>query len=327
MKYQFQFAGINSDRPLTPQRKRLRLALLSVAFVLAGLVYWNYLYHLTHGYPAATSATPVVTPVAVSTKPPQVIAPTASAPVTPMSPAIKEATETGLAALWTYLVGSAKVAPVANPQTVLANPPTTQSEAAKVSTASAPVAQTTAKPNLHRPPLVRTPEQRLMRAGAIAMGNVLDKASRYPEAYGFLSEDGFKPAKLGNPIPIYTIVEEDRAKYKSGQPVQPMLKPTSQWVFPISQGDSIRCMVRVTYNGHDYVPGEGDKSLAAAWNKIMDKWPTDQGFHPHLVVYPSIPGYYFTVPELPTPNVTDTIHLLEYQIHLSPADVILASWR
>ena len=86
-------------------------------------------------------------------------------------------------------------------------------------------------------------------------------------------------------------------------------------------------MVEVSQIGREYVPGKGNKSLGMAWNKILEKWPAEAGYHPLLVVNPDVPGYYFTVPELPEQNLTDTIQMFYFHPGTSPADVILASWR
>jgi len=85
--------------------------------------------------------------------------------------------------------------------------------------------------------------------------------------------------------------------------------------------------VEVNQVGHDYVPGKGNKSLAMAWGKIQEKWPVEEGFHPLLLVNAAVPGFYFTVPELPMQNITDTIEMFYLNPGTSPADVILASWR
>lgn len=161
----------------------------------------------------------------------------------------------------------------------------------------------------------------------MAFKSVLDMAIKYPDSYGFTEADAIEDATLGNPIPVYTIDETDRAKYQSGKPVKPLLKPTKTWVFPVRMGNRVCCMVKVTYSGHEYVPGQGSKLLGTAWNEITQKWPASEGYHPCIVVTPDIPGYFFTVPELPTPNMTDIIKLTYLHPTLSPADVILASWR
>jgi hypothetical protein len=322
MKYQFQFAGIDFNRPSAPQRKRMRNSLLAVAFVLAGLGYWQYLHFLAHGRAPVLAHAAAAMPVVTSAKP---MVPEAA---TQLPPALKQAADAGVTALFTRLIGSVKIpTAVSAPPPVSANPAPAQTEVERVPLAAEPVAYVAPKPRLHRPPVANTPEQRLQRAAQIALGNMLDLANKYPDAYGFGPGDIFEETKLGGAIPVYTIAEADRANYKSGQPVKPLLKPANQWVFPVLVGNRTCCMLQVQYTGHDYVPGTGSKSLAMAWAKITDKWRAEDGFHPQLVVNPGVPGYYFTIPELPAPNMTDTVQMFYYHPDLSPANVILASWR
>lgn len=327
MKYQFQFAGANVNRRSSQPRKRLRLALLAVAFLLAALAYWQYLHHLMRGRERVAES--AVRTVAAAPAVPAVAAPTAQLP-----PALKKATEDSIAALGNFLAQSVKAAPAAPAQTVSAIPTATATPVSaepavktEVATVATPVPTIVAQPPVPRKPRVHTPQERLLRAGQAAFGNCMDMVTKYPDAYGFGPNDVYSDAKLGDPIPVYTVAEEDRAKYESGQPIKPLLKPSNQWVFPVLMGDRICCMVSVKYTGRDYVPEKGSKSLGVAWNKITERWPASEGYHPCLVINPEIPGYFFTVPELPMQNMTDTVRLFDYSPHLSPADVILASWR
>jgi len=197
--------------------------------------------------------------------------------------------------------------------------PVTTSVAAPVVVVSKPVA-----PRTYR---VRSEQDRFLMAGQVAFANVIELAGKYPDSYGFQAGDFLSDAKLGTPIPVYTIEESARANYRAGQPVKPLLKAAKQWVFPVLMGDRVCCMVEVKQTGRDYVPGKGNKSLAMAWNKIQQKWPVSEGYHPMLLVNAEVPGYYFTVPELPVQNITDTVEMFYYNPGTSPADVILASWR
>ena len=320
MNFQFQPVGGSASRPSVSPRKKLRLGLLAVAFVLAGLAYWQYLHRLMYGKAPAV-------PLVVATAP-AVAAPTpapVAKPAAPMSPSLKRAADAGVMAVASYLIEAVKTTTVASPPPAvpsLADPakvgiPTV----ADVSPSVAP------KPTVRRPPLTRTPAERLQRAGQMALGNMLEKANKYPDAYGFGAQDLFEKAKLGQAIPIYTITAAGRENYQTGQPVKPLLKPADEWVFPVLSGNRICCMVSVKFDGRDYLPGSSSKSLALAWNKILEKWPAAEGYHPQLVVNPAIPGHYFTIPELPIPNVTDTVQMFLHNPALSPADVILASWR
>jgi hypothetical protein len=322
MKYQFQFAGANVRRTSPPQRKGLRLGMLSALFVLSALAYWHYLYHMTHARAASQAHAAVA--VATIPKPAQSEEPPAKLP-----PALKKAANAGANAIGTYIAESLKiaqppalVAPVAEVQPpAQAIPPALVLTGYKI--VSAPVATAVQQ----RAPRVLTPEQKMNRAAQAALARMLNQANKYPDAYGFLPEDDFAEVKLGNPIPVYSVLEKDRAAYQPGAEVKPLLKPTQQWVFPVLAGDRICCMVRVSFNGHDYIPGDASKSLALAWNKISASWPEADGFHPLLVVNPRIPGFFFTVPEASTPNLTDTDRMFAFHPDLSRADVILASWR
>lgn len=321
-KFQFQFAGVDFHRPSSPHRKWLRIGLITVAALLACATYWFYLHHLTHGGRAVVRVAPIA-PSAVATP----------AKVIPAAPTVPIASETVKAAKPHIIaVGNVLVEAVENVATA--------AKAKMMPTAApletAPVIETvplaapkvvSIKPAVPRPLRVRTEQERLEMAGATAMANVIEQANKYPDSYGFESTDFLSNAKLGVAVPVYTIEEASRAGYQRGQAVKPLLKPVQQWVFPVLMGDRICCMVEVQKTGRDYVPGKGNKSLAMAWNKITEKWPAEAGFHPLLVRNPEVPGYYFTVPELPEQNITDVSEMFYLHPGTSPAEVILASWR
>jgi hypothetical protein len=358
MKYQFQFAGANVAAP-KPQRRRLRMGLLVAGVVLAALAYGFYLFNLTHHRTApenraaaasavavvakptvtataATATAAAVTATAAATEPATVTAPATATAANNSELNIKVAHPAAAASsgVFTHLLEVLQIAKAApavaeHPQIISITAPATQPQTVAVAPTSVPksvnAAPVVAKPVPHWRPL--TAEQRLARAGELAMENMLIKATKYPGAYGFRAEDTFEQAKLGQAIPIYTITDADRASYQPGQRIKPLLKATGQWMFPVLSGDHVCCMVSVKSEGHEYVPGDSSKALGEAWSVISEKWPAEAGFHPQLVVYSGMPGYYFTVPELPVPNVTDTIKMTMYQPDVSPADVILASWR
>lgn len=327
------------DQTKPQPRRRLSLGLLLAAMAVAALGYGYYLYHGSQTRPLAPTHAAAAS-VAVTAKPAAAAAEktaaaatvAASVPAPQVSSAVKNSTEAGIAGAWNHMletINAAKAPPVAapHPQIMVIGSASAQPEAG-IATIVAPVA---AKPVAAKPAAPRwrplTAEQRLARAGEVAMENMLIQATKYPDSYGFRAEDAFEKATLGKAIPIYTISEADRAKYQTGQRLQPLLKSTGQWMFPVLSGDHLCCMVKVKYDGHEYASGNSSKALADAWSVISEKWPAAAGFHPQLVVYPGMPGYYFTVPELPVPNVTDTVKMTAYQPDVSPADVILASWR
>ena len=317
LKFQFQFAGVDFSRPSSPYRKVLRVSLTVLAVVLAGLAYWGYLHHLTHRAPPVARVSAATT--AVSAKP------TASATA---AATLAKAASTKIIAVGNVLVAAVENASAKATATMAPPVSSPPSESVAQPVAAAPVVVMTApKPVLARPLRVRTDQERLLMAAQTAFANVIDHAGKYPDAYGFQVGDFLSDAKLGEAVPVYTIEESARASYKQGQPVKPLLKPAKLWVFPVLMGDRVCCMVEVKLVGHDYIPGKGNKSLAMAWGKIQEKWPVEEGFHPLLLVNAAVPGFYFSVPELPVQNITDTVEMFYLNPGTSPADVILASWR
>jgi hypothetical protein len=335
MKYQFQFAGANVSQTKAQPRKRMRLSVLLVALILATMAYGYYLYRLTHRAspvaPLARAATTIPAAAAAKT-----VAAPASAAALPS--ALKQAADAGATAV-ANLVAKAVKAPVATaPATALpiqpSQPPIAEPQTQiKTQPAQAAPAQPAvpfkivANPVARRAPRVLTAEEQLTLAAQTAMDRMLTMASKYPDSFGFRPEDALADAKLGQPIPVFTITEQDRAAYQRGQPLKPVLKPAQQWIYPVVANGHVCCMVQVGSNGHEYIPGKANKSLALAWNKINELWPAADGFHPQLVVNPAHPNYYFTVPEAAEPNITDTVQMFYSHPSLSPADVILSSWR
>ena len=311
-KFQFQFAGADFSRPSSPYRKWLRVGAIAMMSLLTALAYWGYLHHLTHRHlPMLAHAAPAAA---------KVVAPVAVKPVTPVvAPAVPKVESKTVVAAGGQLVESAKVSTAVPMAAPVVRVPLVPVVAAATVVAAAPV--------VFHPYRVRTDGERLVMAGQTAFANVIETAGKYPDAYGFQAGDFLSDAKLGAPMPVYTIDESARAGYQKGQPVKPLLKPAKQWVFPVLMGDRVCCMVEVSQSGKDYVPGKGNKSLAMAWGKIQEKWSAEEGYHPMLLVNPEVPGYYFTVPELPVQNITDTTEMFFYHPGTSPADVILASWR
>lgn len=337
MKLQFQFSGTNVSRPANHQRRHMVWVAFLGLVLLLGLGCWQYFSYLRTGSflffkrqtiapTFASVAAPVTAPVPTTTSAP---APTPEAS-TQMPPALKKAAEDTIVSTWTRLAESVKgpTAPIeAVPTATVRTTPSAEPAAVQVIPQNTPVAVAPAKPRTFRPKPPETTEQRIQRAGQRAFESLLDQATKYPDAYGFLPDDAFNETTLGAAIPVYTIEEKDRHSYRNGQSVEPLLKSANQWVFPVYAGQRLCCMVQISYNGRDYIPGKASKFLAMAWNKIAERWPGSEGYHPHLVVNPAIPGFYFTIPELEMPNVTDTTQMFYLNPSLSPADVILASWR
>ena len=149
-------------------------------------------------------------------------------------------------------------------------------------------------------------------------------AVQRPDTYGFLPDDDLGKATLGGEIPIYTIKPLGHDKF-ANQQVNSLLQPLKEWFYPVILQNHVRFLVRVRYDNHDYAPGDGSRALAMSYDKILANWPPEKGFHPKLITVPNLPAYYFTVPELPKPNITDTDRMLDYTPDLSPASIVLAN--
>lgn len=173
----------------------------------------------------------------------------------------------------------------------------------------------------------QTEEQKLLSAAQSGFGYVLDLAVKNPDTYGFTPSDQIQDCKLGDPIRVYSVSGADQKSYQPGQPLKSILKPTNKWVFPAMLGNQVRFMIPVEEADGECVAGTSSRSLAMVYNKIMNRWPASQGFHPQLIINGSMDNYYFSIPELPEPNLTDTSEMFEFNPTLSPASVILASWQ
>lgn len=309
-------------RPGLVVSRRTFYGCMSVLLAVLGFFYWLYLQQLTHAggllmsrlYPrfrmaSAPAASPAGSVAAAAKKP------VVTSPMSPM-PAAKPA------------IPQTELAPVAA-KPVVATPAERLIVGKGILIRLPPVTASVQKPAIQPQPQRFSERDPLMRAGNLAFGNLMDVANSHPDACGFLPDDVLLDARLGDPIPVYQIAAPDRARYQAGQPVKPLLKPADRWVFPVLIGTEIRCMVQVTRSGDksNYVLGGPSKMLGVAWNKILQKWPAAEGFHPQLLINPEIPGYYFSVPELPDQNITDTDQMIYSPDSLSPAAVILASWR
>jgi hypothetical protein len=327
MKTDSLFAAVAVSRGGALGKKFIYIGAAVLCCVAGGVFYWQ---HFLHFMPLRKPVVVIGGGSAVSAP----VAGRATAKVVP-PPAPTEAAKPVSEPAKIAAVVAVAAPAVSKPVEAIAIPSLFVSGKSSAKTPATPGVEIVAQPA--RPVVAKAPvrrlsaeqaeEVKLSQAAQLAFGNVMDLAGKYPDNYGFVTGDLLTEARLGNAIPIYTIAESDRAGYHAGQPVRPLLKLANQWVFPVFIGNQIRCMVQVSRAGNNFVPGSGSKVLALAWNKIQEKWPAAKGYHPELIVNPAVPGYYFTVPELATQNITDINDLLYNEGRLSPAAVILASWR
>ena len=322
MKYNSSIMVFPFGRADSLAKRSVYVGFMALLLIAALGFYWRYLHNLSHvSVPVArqivAAARPVpkpmvdtapVAPVVSVVENPVVQAPPVPAPVVELPvPKVESAPE--------------PAKPVVSAQ------PAVAPASKNVMTKQPPAAVAARRVAVSQPPRQLTESDRLLQAGKQAFASLLGAAYLNPDAYGFKAEDTLREARLGEPLQVYQIAETDRARYQSGQPVKPLLKPTDRWMFPVLIGDQVRCMVRVTRSAHNFVPGEGSKMMGMAWNKVLAKWPAAKGFHPQLLINPEIPCVYFTVPELADQNITDMNQMIFSNGDLSPAAVILACWR
>jgi len=306
----------------TPKRKvakNFSIGLLVFALAFAGFFYWQHFNYFRHiQMPATASRTVPAATIPAAVKPELA----ASSPKTGDHQIATKAATVGFAdSMMSALSPSAKGATV---QQEMQPAPRQVTETAKP--AKRVTIQTAAMfTSLHEPQALTAGQKRLKLAQD-GFADVLDQARNYPDTYGFLPSERLAAAKLGDAIPVYRIAQQGRERY-AGQPVSSLFKPADEWVYPVILENRIRYLVQVRYVGHDYVLGHGSRALAMAYDEILARWPASEGFHPQLVTLPNLPFYYFTVPELPDQNITDTSRMFDINPSLSPATIMLAGWR
>jgi len=161
--------------------------------------------------------------------------------------------------------------------------------------------------------------------------DLVDRAFRSKAAYGFESDDSLDAAELGEPVPLYTVNEKDASGYSGSQDIGSVLKESGRWLVPVNVNGALRTFIEVSETSNNVFEATGTSVIAArVWKTIVARWPAEKNFHPRLVIHPGIPGYFFTVPEVYPPNMTDIVQILaevDKPATLSPAPVTLHSWR
>jgi hypothetical protein len=313
----------NEDSPVNDTI--VRICVGGIILVVGGYFYYQYLFRLTHHMPKGAKVTASAPAVPSQPDPILVVpAPAAPAPAPVSEPAASPA-PAKIASSTSFVAApesSASEEPVqAKVMSIDIKAPSSQQKQASMSTEIS-LPKVTVK--IDRP---LTEAEKIAQAANTGFSRVMNYAQHYPDSYGFAPDDSLEQAKLGDAIPVYTIAANDRHSYQVGQPVKPLLQPTGDLVFPVTYNGQVRYMVQVKKTSKGYVTGDGSKALALVYDKIVTAWPASAGYHPQLVVQAGIPDYYFTIPELPDPNLTDTSCMFQDIPVLSPAAVILASWR
>ena len=174
-------------------------------------------------------------------------------------------------------------------------------------------------------------KQAILDAVQPKFDDLIDRAVHAKSAYGFDTDDDLNDAEVGDPVPVYTISERDAAAFSAGQKIDSILKVSDTWLVPVNVGGHLRTFIEVSRNSDNtFEAGRASVIAARVWTTINIRWPANKNFHPKLVTYPGIPGYFFTVPEIEPPNMTDIVMMLsevDQPVTLSPARVTLHSWR
>lgn len=305
--------------------RKLKAGLILVLSLAAVYYYLQYLHHITHPRLVATKhVAPSGSPITSGGTGLAAAAPGGANPLVSTNNA-----NTADALPPKHSLGDSLMAifmPSASAETVQ---PEMQPAKTEEQPAALPAARQTlpVPPPVHHAPPPLTDDQKLALAAKAACDNVLDLAEKNPDTFGFSPEERIDLARMGKPLRVYTIAAADQQNYQDGQAILPLLQATNEWIFPVVLNNQVRFMVPIRRVGQDYVAETSSRSLAMVYQKILDRWPASQGYHPQLVVNPNLADYYFTVPELPNQNLTDTTDMLQYNPTLSPASVMLASWR
>jgi hypothetical protein len=301
----------NEDSPVNDTF--VRLCVGGIILVVGGYFYYQYLFRITHHVVKGAKVTASAPAMPSQPDPILVVPAPAPAPVAAPAP-VKNSS---------YASSAPEESAQAKVMSIdISGPATPQKRATGTIFISQPQQQVAARPDK---PL--TDAEKIDQAAQNGFSRVMNFAQHYPDSYGFAPDESLDQAKLGDAIPVYSIAANDRHSYQPGQPVKPLLQQTGDLVFPITYNGEVRYMVTVKKTSKGFVTGDGSKALALVYEKILSAWPASGGYHPQLVVQAGVPDYYFTVPELPDPNLTDTSCMFQQSPVLSPASVILASWR
>jgi hypothetical protein len=116
--------------------------------------------------------------------------------------------------------------------------------------------------------------------------------------YGFTRSDDFQQARLGTAFNLYTITPQSLLTSGADTPVTSLLSKTAMWYFPVMIHNEIRALLVV-----DQVDGQwqavslGYAELAKALDRVGQRWPQAEGFHPQLIAVFQAKEYLVRVPE------------------------------
>jgi hypothetical protein len=116
--------------------------------------------------------------------------------------------------------------------------------------------------------------------------------------YGFTRSDDFPQAQLGPAFNLYTMTPQALLTSSAETPVTSLLSQTTLWYFPVMVHGEVRAILVV-----DQVDGKwqavslGYAELARALDRVRQRWPQAEGFHPQLIAVFQAKEYLVRVPE------------------------------
>ncbi len=144
------------------------------------------------------------------------------------------------------------------------------------------------------------------QAAEEAMKLFLPRAALHKKDYGFEPGDAVDSATLGSPMKLYNIPDNEVLSFRAGNPIEPLLKPTGEWLVPVTLRGTNRAMIEVNQTAdHGWSgTGWGLAPLARQWQNVLSCWPPSGVLVPKLIVCGAIQGYLFVVPQAEGRNLT-----------------------
>jgi hypothetical protein len=125
---------------------------------------------------------------------------------------------------------------------------------------------------------------------------------------GFDRGDSLEKATLGEPVEVYTVIPTD--KINNGIKCKSIISNKKEYYFPIILNGQIRSILTVYKKKTDstwVASGIGNEILARELYLIRKQWPTEKGFYPYILEFPTIGKVYFSIPQVDEYNMTQVI--------------------
>lgn len=171
---------------------------------------------------------------------------------------------------------------------------------------AAPMATAIEKSRKHKESRGITMEQQVSAAADSFLKKMQPLLATNMADYGFHADDKLDTLRLDKPFQLYGLRDDSIRDYKQGEPLLKHVEKTNRWFVPVKALEEARVLIEVTKDqkGQWNGTGLGWAPLARKWQKISGFWP-QTGKTPIMLVMPySMPGYFFSIPSRPDPNLT-----------------------